>query len=108
MSDRPTDKEILTDVTKAKRILDSLASKLADPSKRIPDGITEGATVTARLRLAISTSGRSLYAIAQDASVDASVLNRFMNDPDRDMSGKTIDRIAAALNLELTERKSDR
>ena len=107
MSDRPTDKEILTDVTKAKRILDSLASKLADPTKRFPEGLQQDATVTERLRLAISTSGEAQKDVAARAGVDAVALGRFLKGQ-KDLNGKTIDKLATAMGLELTERKSDR
>jgi ribosome-binding protein aMBF1 (putative translation factor) len=57
-----------------------------------------------QLRRAISKSGETYYALAQRSGVDAVVISRFVNS-ERDLRLETAEKLAAALGLELHERK---
>jgi hypothetical protein len=61
-------------------------------------------TVCGQLREAILASGRTFYRIGKDSGVKPEVVGRFAKGQ-RDVRGETLDRIAAALGLELTAKK---
>jgi Helix-turn-helix len=58
------------------------------------------ATISDQLKKAIKASGRTAYAIGQQAGVDPGVITRFVNG-ERTLRLETVDRIAAALDLRL-------
>jgi hypothetical protein len=96
--------EVKREVNMIKARIDRLAEKLSDPTKRLPEGLETCATVTERLKLAIKTSGKTYRAIAEDADIDHVALGRFVEGK-KDFNGQTIDRLAIALNLELTDKQ---
>jgi plasmid maintenance system antidote protein VapI len=59
-------------------------------------------TITGQLREAITRSGLSCYALAKLSGVHASAIQRFMLET-RSLKLESLDRIAAALGLRLTE-----
>lgn len=52
------------------------------------------------LRKAITNDGRPIRQIAKSAGLPASVISRFMNRQ-RDLTGRSLDRVACELGLEL-------
>ena len=60
-------------------------------------------TISDQLRDAITASGLTHYAIGKAAGVDPGVISRFMVC-DRTLRLETVDRIAAALGLRLTNQ----
>ena len=60
--------------------------------------------LTDQLRHAIETAGKSRYAISKETRIDQSVLSRFMYRKGG-MSMDGLDKLAEALDLELTKRK---
>ena len=105
MTDKGEDikQEIDATVNMIKARLDRLADKLADPAKRLPEGLAPSATITEQLRTAIQTSGLSYRQLAEAAEMDHVALGRFVAAK-KDLNGQTIDRLAKALGLELTEK----
>lgn len=60
-------------------------------------------TISGQLKQAIVASGLTPYAIAKAAGVSPGMITRFMAG-DRGLNIETIDKLATALNLHLTER----
>jgi Helix-turn-helix domain len=69
-------------------------------SKRKP---ADPPTISDRLRHAITASGLTHYAIGKAAGVDPGVISRFTTG-ERTLRLETVDRIAAALGLRLTDQ----
>jgi plasmid maintenance system antidote protein VapI len=63
-------------------------------------------TISDQLRAAIQNSGKTAYAVAKVAGVDPGVVQRFVKG-ERGLTLDTVDRLAAALNLELSERRQN-
>ena len=62
-------------------------------------------TPTAFLREACRSDGRSINRLARDAGVPVPVLWRFVREDRPNLSTATLDRLAAALDLELVPRR---
>ena len=60
-------------------------------------------TMTDTLRRAIVESGLSLREVARRSGIDDRIVSRFAKG-ERDMQGKTMDRLCAALGLRLTTK----
>ena len=57
--------------------------------------------VSDALRKAIRDSGKTPYAIAQAAGCSVDAIYRFLNDPEHQLRLDTVDKLAAALGMEL-------
>ena len=61
-------------------------------------------TFTEQIRKLIDESGVSRYRIAKDCGIDQSAISRFMSG-ERGMNLSDLDKIAAYLGLEITQRR---
>ncbi len=61
----------------------------------------ERATVTGQLREFLRQTGKTCYRLAKDSGTKPEQLSRFLSG-ERDLSGRTIDRLCKALGLRLT------
>jgi transcriptional regulator with XRE-family HTH domain len=60
-------------------------------------------TISERLKLAMEASGLTPYALAKASGVNASAIQRFLHG-ERSLKLESVDRIAAALGLDLVAR----
>lgn len=104
---QPEKEKAMSELNIIQARLDRLAELLATPGVRGLETIEEQAgTITGAIRLAIQTDPqrRTIYRIAADSGVSKAALGRFVKG-EKDLNGATLDKLAIALGLELTERK---
>lgn len=101
---QPQEGAAMAEINMIQARLNRLATLLATPGARGLETIEEQAgTITGAIRLAIQTDPqrRSIYRIAADAGVSKAALGKFVKG-EKDLNGATLDKLAAALGLELT------
>ncbi len=99
--------DVLSELKRIRAQVTDLIGKVAKHAGETPAGPSVVGDLRAITERAVAESGGSLRAFAKRAGVDHAALGRFVKG-EKDLNGATLDKLAAALNLELTERKSDR
>ena len=96
--------EIMHDLSIIQAVLDRMAARLATPGTRGLEAIrAEQETITGTIRQAVQTDSRTIYRIAADAGISKAALGKFVKG-EKDLNGATLDKLAAAMGLVLTEK----